>query len=82
LLVEALGTAGAMIAAEGTWEGTIKVVVGWWHHRSQLRALADAIESFLKSGRIASIRADDYETIPDDLPKRRLGTIASPMEST
>jgi hypothetical protein len=77
-LIEALSQAGAMVRSEGTWESTIAASVGWWHRRSQLTGLANAIEAFLTSRILDPIEHDRFDKVPRDLPRRRLGTIAQP----
>ncbi|MFN2487254.1 MAG: hypothetical protein ABR609_11730 [Acidimicrobiia bacterium] len=75
-LNEALAGAGAELRAEGTWESTVTAVVGWWHRRNQLVALAQAVEAFLAGLSVSPIEADRFDEVPFDLPRRRLGTIA------
>ncbi|MGI8517376.1 MAG: hypothetical protein ACR2ME_03405 [Acidimicrobiia bacterium] len=75
-LIEALAGAGAELRAEGTWESTVTAVVGWWHRRNQLVALAQAVEAFVAGLPVSQIEADRFDKVPTDLPRRRLGTIA------
>lgn len=77
-VVEALAAAGVAIAPEGTWEGTIRASVGWWHRRSQLVGLAAGVQAFLDGEPIVRVESDRFESIPADLPRRHLGTIAPP----
>ena len=77
-VTEALAAAGVEIAAEGTWEGTVRASVGWWHRRSQLLGLAAGVQAFLAGEPIVAVESDRFDSIPTDLPRRRLGTIAPP----
>lgn len=77
-LIEALSEAGALVAADGQWESTVAATVGWWHRRAQLVGLAAGIEAFLKRAPITPIDEDRLDEVPQDLPRRRLGTIDRP----
>jgi hypothetical protein len=74
-LVEALASAGADLRSVGPWESTALAAVGWWHRKRQLSGLADAIGAFVEGKDLTAIEPDRFDSIPDDLPRRRLGTI-------
>ena len=77
-LIEALSGVGALVEADGQWESTVAATVGWWHRRAQLVSLAAGVEAFLTGNRVLPIDEDRFDEVPQDLPRRRLGTIDRP----
>ena len=77
-LIKALSAVGALVEADGQWESTVAATVGWWHRRAQLVSLAAGVEAFLTGTRVLPIEDDRFDEVPQDLPRRRLGTIDRP----
>lgn len=77
-LIEALSAAGALVEADGQWESTVAATVGWWHRRTQLVGLAAGIAAFLAGGSVPPVEEDRFDEVPQDLARRRLGTIDRP----
>lgn len=74
-LIEVLALAGARVNSVEFWEGGLSMTVGWWHTRQQIDALAAAIGEIASGGECLPIPSDRFDRIPDDLPRRRPGTI-------
>jgi hypothetical protein len=77
-VIEALSAAGARVEADGPWESTLAATVGWWHRRTQLVGLATGVAAFLTGAPVPLIEEDQLDEVPQDLPRRRLGTIDRP----
>ncbi len=76
-LIAAWRDRGISTRGEVSWEGGLLLRVGWWHTRQQLAELSASLGAVLEGGAPTPVSPDQYLAIPDDLPRRRLDTIAS-----
>lgn len=77
--VSQLTEVGAAVRSTGPWEGCLVVNCGWWHSRSQLAAVADAIGQIVEGKVPAPIPPDRYDRVPNDLAWRQLDSIEAPQ---
>jgi hypothetical protein len=74
-VVAALAEAGASLEPAPIWEGGVIASIGWWHTRRQIDELCAGIAAAVDGLSPKPVNADRYDSIPDDLPLRRLDTI-------
>jgi hypothetical protein len=71
------GSARALVA--GPWEGSLVINCGWWHTRTQLTAVADAVGKILQGDGPQPVPPDRYDRLPNDLAWRQLDSIQAPQ---
>ena len=74
-----LEAAGARALVAGPWEGSLVLNCGWWHTRTQLSAVADAVGKILQGADPQPVPPDRYDRLPNDLAWRQLDSIQAPQ---
>jgi hypothetical protein len=78
-VVAQLEVAGATLLPTGPWEGCMVMQCAWWHTRSQLAGLANAVAAIIRGDPPERIPSDRHDRLPIDLAWRQLDSIRGPQ---
>lgn len=75
VVVQRLKANGALVDSLPLWGGVVILWFGWWHTRRQIDQLASALTAAIEGESSSRIDDDNFDRLPEDLPRRRLDTI-------